>query len=349
MISSRLKVVADRDIPFLRHVLEPYADIIYKKGVDISNADVLDADCLMVRTRTKCNKSLLENSKVKLIASATIGTDHIDLDYCNEVGIRWTNAQACNADAVMQYVFTSLYTVAERNEINLRDKTFGVIGVGSTGSRVARMAEYLGFKILLCDPPRAEREGKGEFCDLDYVLENSDIISLHLPLNKSTREMANGDFFRKLKPNAIFINTSRGEVMVDSAVIEARQSLSALIIDTWNNEPQIDRKLLSLCDIASFHIAGYSFQGKQNATGAIVKSFADYFDISELKTFYPNVEDKSRYVHELYLKDLSQREVCKRLLEIYPIYSDDIALRAYTERFEELRAKYFYRNEFRLI
>ena len=168
-----MKIVADTDVPFLKGVLEPYAEVIYKKGPDIGPEDVKDADALILRTRTRCNAGLLEGSSVKLIATATIGTDHVDFDFCNSHGIEVHNAAGCNAGGVMQYVFSALYGVSARKGIKIDGGTIGIIGVGNVGKKVEKMAEYLGFNVLRCDPPRAEAEGAEGFCSLEYLLDHA--------------------------------------------------------------------------------------------------------------------------------------------------------------------------------
>lgn len=147
-----MKVVADIDVPFLNGVLEPYGEVVYKKGFDISHDDIVDADALILRTRTICNSELLEATSVKLIATATIGTDHVDFGYCNSHGIEVQNAAGCNAGGVMQYVFSALYGVAARKGIKIDGSTIGIVGVGNVGKKIEKMAEYLGFKVLRYDP-----------------------------------------------------------------------------------------------------------------------------------------------------------------------------------------------------
>ena len=211
-MERRVKIVADKAIPFLEGVFEPYADVVYLNGSDIVPEVVKDADALIIRTRTVCNEELLAGSSVKIIASATIGTDHIDYDACDRLGIMVSNAPGCNAGGVMEYVYSALYGTASRKDINLEGKTIGVIGVGNTGGRVARMGVYLGFNVLKCDPPRAEKEGSFEFCTLEHLLRNSDIVTMHVPLNEETKNIADADFFKQMKKDAFFINCCRGEV-----------------------------------------------------------------------------------------------------------------------------------------
>ena len=150
-----MKIVADKNIPFLEGVFEPYAEVVYMDGSQIGHDDVVDADALIIRTRTRCNAELLDGTSVQLISTATIGMDHIDLQYCAERGIKVHNAEGCNAGGVMQYVFSALYGVAARKNIKLDGANFGIIGVGHVGSKVEAMAKYLGFNVLRCDPPRA--------------------------------------------------------------------------------------------------------------------------------------------------------------------------------------------------
>ena len=168
-MNKRLKIVADSHIPFLNGVFEPYADVVYIDGLNISRQDVRDADALIIRTRTKCNEALLGDSHVSMIATATIGTDHIDFDFCRSRGIEVHNSQGCNAGGVMQYVFSALYGTASRKSIKLDHPVMGIVGVGNVGKKVEHMARYLGFEVLRCDPPRAEAEGPEGFCSLDAL------------------------------------------------------------------------------------------------------------------------------------------------------------------------------------
>ena len=345
MYNKRLKIVADKAIPFLEGVFDPYADMTYLPGDKIGPEDVRDADVLMVRTRTKCNADLLEGSKVKFIATATIGTDHIDFPYCDSKGIVVRNAPGCNAGGVMEYVFSALYGLASRKSISLQGDTIGIIGVGHVGSLIERMGRALGFKILKCDPPRAEAEGSFGFCDLEYLLQNSQIVTLHVPLDETTRGMANSEFFSLMQPGAFFINAARGEVVCDDALKTAIPKLGPVIIDTWNHEPDIDLDLMDKVAIATPHIAGYSYQGKQNGTAAAVRAVAHYFGITELYEFFPKTDLPENEAVKLELKDLNQGEIASVLQYNYPIFTDDFMLRLNPENFDKLRSEYNYRRE----
>lgn len=345
MCNKRLKIVADKAIPFLEGVFDPYADMTFLPGDKIGPEDVRDADVLMVRTRTKCNADLLEGSKVKFIATATIGTDHIDFPYCDSKGIVVRNAPGCNAGGVMEYVFSALYGLASRKSISLQGDTIGIIGVGHVGSLIERMGRALGFRILKCDPPRAEAEGSFGFCDLEYLLQNSQIVTLHVPLDETTRGMANSEFFSLMQPGAFFINAARGEVVCDDALKAAIPKLGPVIIDTWNHEPDIDLDLMDKVAIATPHIAGYSYQGKQNGTAAAVRAVAHYFGITELYEFFPKTDLPENEAVKLDLKGLNQGEIASVLQYNYPIFTDDFMLRLNPENFDKLRSEYNYRRE----
>lgn len=340
-----MKIVADVDIPFLEGVFEPYAEVIYKKGVDITKEDVADADALIVRTRTQCDATLLDGSKMKIVASATIGTDHIDKEYCSSAGIEVANASGCNAGGVMQYVFSAVYGIAARKGIKLDDITFGVVGVGNVGRRVVEMAESLGFKVMRCDPPRAEKEGPEGFCSIEELLEQSQVVTLHVPLDETTRGMADEAFFTRMLPGTIFINAARGEVVEEKALIKAIPKLGAVVLDTWNNEPDVNEELVELVDIATPHIAGYSFQGKVNGTTMAVRAVARCLGIDALMDFSPEDADEDHQPVRLDLRDRNHGEIAAVLQYNYPIFTDDFRFRMEPHKFEKLRNEYQYRRE----
>ena len=340
-----MKIVADKAIPFLQGVFEPYAEVVYREGGAICAEDVRDADALITRTRTRCDAALLEGSSVRIIASATIGVDHIDMQWCDSHGITVRNAAGCNANGVVQYVFSALYGTAARKAISLKDATIGIIGVGHVGSRVESMARSLGFRVLLNDPPREAAEGSFGFSSLDTLLEESDIVTLHVPRDPDTRAMAGKDFFRKMKDGAFFINACRGEVVDEQALMNARYRLGPVIIDTWNNEPDINRELMAMVDIATPHIAGYSYQGKQNGTADAVRAVAHYFGIERLYDFFPKAELPCNEAVKLDFRGHTQGEIAAMLQYNYPIFTDDFMFRMNPGDFEKLRENYNYRSE----
>lgn len=345
-MDKRIKIVVDDAIPFIQGVLEPYADVFYKAGKEISREDVLDADALIIRTRTKCDANLLDGTSVKFIATATIGTDHLDLPYCDSKGIIIRNAAGCNAGGVMNYVFSALYGVASRKTIKLDGDKLGIVGVGNVGKRIERMANSLGFSVLKNDPPRMAAEGPDGFCSLDYLLANAQIVTMHVPLNETTYRMANDDFFARLQPGTIFINASRGEVVDDAALKRAIPKLGPVIIDTWNNEPEIDLELLGMVDIATPHIAGYSYQGKQNGTAASVRAIARFYGFEDLYDFFPRTDFINLESIRVDLRGKNQGEIASVLQYNYPIFTDDFMFRMDPTKFEYLRSNYQYRREF---
>ena len=340
-----MKIVADIDVPFLKGVFEPYAEVVYKKGSEIVHDDVVDADALILRTRTRCNAELLEGSKVRIVATATIGTDHVDFEYCDSHGIEVHNAAGCNAGGVMQYVFSALYGIAARKGIKIDGSTIGIVGVGNVGRKVEQMAEYLGFNILRCDPPREEKEGPEGFCSLDYLLANSQIVTLHVPLDDTTRKMADVNFFALMQPGSIFINASRGEVVDEDALKAAMPKFGAVVIDTWNNEPDVDEELMDMVDIATPHIAGYSYQGKQAGTAMAVQAVARYFGIEALYDFFPEADIPDHDPVLLDLKGKNHGQIAAVFQYNYPIFTDDFRFRMAPRKFEELRSEYKYRRE----
>ena len=341
-----MKIVIDSLIPFVHGVFEPYAEVVYLKGEDITRDDVSDADALVIRSRTRCDATLLGGSSVKVISAAAISTDNIDIDYCRENGIFVNNASGSNAGGVMNYVLSALYGVAARKSIKMDGYTMGIVGVGHVGQRVEECARELGFKVLRYDPPRAEAEGQYDFCSLDYLLENSNIVSLHLPLNDSTRGMADDSFFARMRPGSIFINTSRGELVVERSLKAAYPKLGAVILDTWNNEPDVDPELVSLVDIATPHIAGYSYQGKQRSTAAAVRTGARFFGIRPLIDFFPEAEVKELEAVRLDVRGKSQGQIASLFQYNYPIFIDDFMFRVNPGGFAGLRGNYSYRREF---
>ena len=315
------KIIIDNAVPYIQGVFEPWFEVVYAPGAAIDAQMVRDASALVIRTRTKCNAALLKGSSVEVIATATIGFDHIDMEYCASHGIAAFNAPGCNADAVMEYVFAALNVFGRRK--SLQGATLGVIGVGQVGHRVADMGRKRGFEVLENDPPLQAQGTSGRtFTDLDTLLETSDIVTVHIPLWQQNRGFANAAFFEKMKPGAIFINASRGGIADEDALLAARPKLGGLAIDVWKGEPNINRELLSAADIATPHIAGYSVVGKINGTTASVRRVAEHFNISELLQF----EIKHSYL--------------PYNIEAYDIMADDKMLRSAPADFELLRTNY---------
>lgn len=349
-----MKIVCDNKIPFLKGALEPYAQVVYLPGSDTTPDVVRDADAIITRTRTKCNESLLKGSKVKMIATATIGYDHIDTRWCESNGIEWTNAPGCNSWSVQQYIGSLLVTMSRELGFSCKQKTLGVVGVGNVGSKVARIGALLGFKVLLCDPPRARREGTAGFVTLDEIIDKSDIITCHVPLQRSgedcTFHMIDAARLASMRRDQILINSSRGEVVDCNALKAALKNgaIRAASLDVWENEPDIDCELLSLLFTGTPHIAGYSLDGKANGTMMSVQAIGRKFDLPCSDWTVTDIPLPLQPVEfTLDAAGKTQQEVlADAILYTYNIKDDDARLRADTGSFERQRADYPVRREF---
>lgn len=329
------KFVIDSAIPYISGVLEPFGEVVYLAGKDFMPDDVRDADALIIRTRTRCNASLLEGSRVRLIATATIGFDHIDLEWCKAHNIKVVTAAGCNAAGVLQWVSAVLAMLAEDCGVQPEKSTLGIVGVGNVGSLVERYAREWGFCILRCDPPRQEREG-GDFQPLEYVLQHSDIVSLHTPLDATTYHLINHQTLSLMRPSAVLINASRGEVAQTEALVSTSRPL---FIDVWENEPDINEELLQKAVVATPHIAGYSAQGKANATAMVVAAIAEEFSLPLVGWYPENVSRVER-------RHIGWQEMCDTIKIRCDLARETNQLRQNSNDFERLRNEYRYREEY---
>jgi len=267
-----IKIVADNKIPYLQGLLEPVAQVVYRPAAQIAPVDLKDAKVLLTRTRTICNNVLLDGSNVEFIGTATIGLDHIDLDYCCQHGISVASAPGCNAPAVAQWVLVSILKWIEIKKVEY-PITLGVVGVGHVGKIVVRWARQLGFRVLLYDPPRANEEGEDQFSSLEALQRECDIITFHTPLTcdgeYATWHMCDASFLSGLKKCRLIMNAARGSVCDNQALLQWQGDVA---IDCWEDEPNISRPLLEKAFVATPHIAGYSLQGKQRGTAMIVEA-----------------------------------------------------------------------------
>ena len=282
-----MKVVVDEKIPYIQEAIKTIAGkVVYAPGHSFTPQLIKDADALIIRTRTKCNRELLEGSKVQFIATATIGYDHIDTQYCRDAGISWINAPGSNANSVAEYIESCLALLLKEHNLPLGQMKMGIVGVGNVGTLVSRKATTFGMTVLENDPPRAAREGNARFSTLKEIAKECDIISFHTPLNMEgeykTYHLANAAFFRSLKKKPIIINTARGEVIDTESLLTAMDEGNVsnnAIIDVWENEPNINLELLKQAYITTPHIAGYSADGKGNATRMALEGLCKHFHI----------------------------------------------------------------------
>lgn len=336
MEHRKLKIIVERNIPFINGVLDDLADVSYLTASEITGEAMKHTDALVTRTRTRCDSRLLDGSQCRFIATATIGTDHIDLPYCASRGITVANAPGCNAPAVAQWVLSSALRLIEGSPAG---KTIGIVGVGHVGSIVDRWARGLGFTTLLCDPPRADREPHSRFVTLDQIARKADIITFHTPLTVSgphpTLHLADHILLSRCARRPIIMNAARGPVTDTAALIEALQShqISAAAIDCWENEPAISTQLLQMATIATPHIAGYSREGKVRATQMALDALTAHFGLPRRMADAPEASAPKTTV------------TATELLHSYNPLADTIDLRSNPATFESLRNTYRLRPE----
>jgi len=351
-----LKLIVDENIAFPKEAFSQFGEVTLYGGRKITNDLLRDAGVLIVRSITKVDKNLLENTKVKFVGTATIGTDHIDLSYLKEKGIAFADAQGCNANSVAEYVFTALSKITAERKLSLKEMSIGVIGVGNVGSKVVNFAETVGLKVFKNDPPK-ERAGIGSgYVSLDEAL-TADIVTFHVPLNKEgidkTFHLLDEKRLSDLKEGTILFNTSRGPVVDNIALLNLinKKDLT-VVLDVWEGEPKINTELLKKVHAASPHIAGYSYEGKVNGTKMIYDALCNFTgkqpgwkpqlpDVVNKEITFPgkgSLEDKLHYIFK----------------SIYDINRDDEKMRKLIDMdaetggkyFDELRKTYPLRREF---
>jgi erythronate-4-phosphate dehydrogenase len=355
-----MKIVADENIPFVAEAFQSLGEVVTRPGRQLVPADLADADILLVRSVTKVAEKLLTGSSVKFVATATIGTDHIDLEFLRHRQIGFSSAAGSNANSVAEYVVAALLHHASREKIPLSGKILGVVGVGNIGTKIVTYAEKLGLHVLQNDPPRARETGDPRFLPLDDLM-HADFITLHVPLTRDgsdpTLHLFDLPRLRKMKPGGVLINSSRGPVVETAAARKILKTghLNAMLLDVWENEPNIDINLLKLVELGSPHIAGYSFDGKVNGTQMIYQAACTYFQ--QPATWDPQTVLPPPESPELVLnaRGKSDEEILNEAVrKAYSITADDAQLRQIIslspeERgafFDQLRKNYPRRREF---
>ena len=333
-----MRVIVDSHIPNIQGVIEPYAEVLYLEPGDISRKAVKDADALIVRTRTRCNADLLDGSRVRFIGSATIGTDHIDLDYCASHGITVRNAPGCNAPAVAQWVFCAIHAWMQARGIATPEGlTLGIVGVGHIGSIVARWGRALGFTVLLNDPPREKRDGSFDvnIFPLEELQRRCDIITFHTPITREgqwpTWHLCDQAFLDALACCRLILDAARGPIADNAALLRWHGDVG---LDCWENEPVISRELLEKAIVATPHVAGYSREGKQRGTAMMLAALNDFYgwDIP-----VPEITAPATGAVQVTLDGIAAS---------YDILADTAALKADPAGFEALRNHYLHRPEY---
>ena len=336
MPNSNIRIIIEENVPFVRGLLDPYATVRYLPSEAIDAKAVATADGMIIRTRTRCDEAMLAKSPCKIIATATIGTDHIDLDYCRRRGITVVNVPGCNAPAVAQYVFGSIMATINRP---LAGYTLGIVGVGHVGSLVEKWARSLDMKVMVCDPPRQRSEGGDGWSTLDEIAEKADIITFHTPLTRegddATFHIVDEAFLNGLKRAPIIINSARGEIVDTPALVAAARAgkTGPLVIDCWENEPEPDAALLELAAVATPHIAGYSREGKVRASQQVVDAMSTFFILPRVTVDEPLPPAPAGSV------------TIAGIMDSYDPAADTAALKGAPHDFEKQRNGYNYRHE----
>ena len=340
-----MRIVADENIPFAREALGSLGEVTTVHGRAISAVLLRDVDALFVRSVTRVDADLLDGTGVRFVATATIGTDHVDEAYLRRRGIGFAYAPGCNANSVAEYVIAALLVIAERTSQRLEGKTIGIVGVGNVGSLVAAKAGALGMHVLRNDPPLARLSPEAGFVPIEELFD-AEIITLHIPLTRtgpdSTFHMVDAAFLKRLRGNVILINTSRGAVADGPALLAARRTGRpfGLVLDVWENEPSIDPELLGSTDLASPHIAGYSLDGKVNGTFQIYSQACEFF--GQPVQWDPASCMPPAEVPAIILPEGDDEDrVSRAVREVYSIEEDDRLLRGLVDMPEQERGPFF--------
>jgi erythronate-4-phosphate dehydrogenase len=351
-----MKIIADQNIPIVKETFSGMGEVVTLSGRDIDNGILRDADVLLVRSITKVDEKLLEHTKVKFVGTATIGTDHVDEKYLSEAGIKFASAPGSNADSVAEYIVSALLNLEKKSGFSFSGKSIGIIGCGNVGRRVKKRSSVLGMNCLVNDPPLELSSNESGLMPLDRLLALSDVVTVHVPLIKTggypTYRMIDDRFLGMMKPGAVLINTSRGSVMEEGHIKVNRKKLGGLVLDVWNNEPSIDTGMLDITDIATPHIAGYSYDGKIKGVVMLYDALCDFLGIK-------NDFDFSRYTcanlpQAIDLSD-SNDVLFDAVNKAYPIMEDDRNMRRIKgfgdgesgKYFDRLRKEYHIRREFK--
>jgi len=357
-----MKIVCAETVLLGREAFSNAGKTIVIPDREIAPGNLLNADALIVRSKTKINRELLHDTPVQFVGTATAGTDHIDSAWLESKGVYCSAAPGCNANSVSEYLVAALLALGRRHVFDLEGKTIGIIGCGNVGSRAAKKCEALGMNVLRNDPPLAAASADPDFHPLETVLAESDIVTLHVPLVKEgpwpTDHMADYRFFEQIKPGAIFINAARGNVCDYDALLEAKHggAVSRMVIDVWNPEPAFHQDVLKMADLASPHIAGHSYEGKLNGTIACYNELCNFFEIQKTWDIASSLPRPVIPTIEIDCSGRNDEEVLHEIIrQVYDIEADDALIRKADTRdeierarnFDTLRKNYRTRREFK--
>ncbi|XOV81306.1 MAG: 4-phosphoerythronate dehydrogenase [Aestuariibacter sp.] len=323
-------------------------------GNKLTAEDIQDADLLFVRSTTKVTPALLAKAgKLKLVATATSGQEHVDSNYLRSKNIAFTAAPGCNAIAVAEYVIAAILHTLPHHNKPLFNLSVGIIGAGNVGSCLDKKLKALGIQTLLCDPPLAQGNDPRQFVGLDEVLQ-ADIITLHVPLIESgphqTRNLLDAKRLLQLSPQQVLINASRGEVLCPKTLSEISLATArpALVMDVWDNEPDIDFDLAGRVDIATPHIAGHTIEGKARGTEMVYQFAAQHLGLVATKTIWDFLP-KARFPKSPLQQQFTESDICTLVRQVYDIAKDSKQFIAHVNDaagFRYSRKNYAIRREF---
>lgn len=354
-----MKIIADENIPYVAEAFAALGDVLTRPGRSIRQADLVDAELLLVRSVTQVNPALLKDTAIRYVASATIGFDHLDIEYLQRRHIPWTTAPGCNAIAAAEYVTAAIFYAAGRNQQSVAGKSVGIIGCGNVGSAVKSRLTALGMHCIVNDPPLQQHDPEGHYVSLDQALQ-ADYITLHVPLTQKgsfpTRHLINQKTLAKIRPGTILINAARGAVIDNAALLDVCKSEPQFqaILDVWEQEPEFDPKLLERCLSGSPHIAGYSLEGRARGTAMIYQAVCDHFSKEPDWNIEAILPDNQNWKIDLSTQKPGESLVAAAVKHAYKLTDDDHALRSIAgltrhergQQFDFLRKNYPLRREF---
>jgi erythronate-4-phosphate dehydrogenase len=350
-----MKIFADKNILAIEANFSCHGELHLFDGRNVSQADLVDADVLLVRSITAIDESLLSGTKVRFVGTATSGIDHVDTAYLHTAGIHFVDAKGSNANAVVDYCFTALAFAALHRSFSLAGSRVGIVGGGAVGGLFAAKLAELGIEVRCYDPFLAARgEGELEYYSLEAVLE-CDVVSLHVPLTfdgpHPTRNLIGADQLAALRKSAILINACRGCVVDELALksfLSKREDIMT-VFDVWADEPSIDSSLAQSVDIATPHIAGYSAEAKSNATKVLAQAFEEHFSLGTAMEKESSEENSDVVVVENAHGELSEWNTVLAafpLIELSEQFKQALSEGVGAEAFDSLREKLLTRREF---
>ncbi|MFT5722864.1 MAG: erythronate-4-phosphate dehydrogenase [Motiliproteus sp.] len=362
-----MHIVADENIPLADAFFSHLGTVERLPGRSLTREHLQRADLLLVRSVTAVNAELLADTPVKFVASATIGTDHVDLELLRQRGIGFSNAPGCNADSVVDYVLSAFTHLAQQQGCALFERRVGIVGVGNVGRRLQQRLQRLGIECLLCDPPRAEQEAASasgsadRFVDLSELLRRCDVFCLHTPLTREGRHSSyhlfDAERLHALPQGSWLINAGRGAVIDNRALAACLQQRKDLqvVLDVWESEPAIDTDLAQQVTLATPHIAGYSLEGKSRGTEMIYQSACRFLGLVPQRTLDQLLPAPAIRQLDLNAEAALEIDLLPRLVKlVYDLRRDHEALMLNVRRqpsqmgcdFDRLRRYYPERREF---